>query len=459
MTAQHALHLRQQAAAWTQRNDHARAHALYCQLAAMGEDTRAEMAGSLLALGRNGQAHELMSQAITDEPAQPRWWWLRALTQLQAGHLHDALADLDACLQRDPGQLAARQKRAAVYMQLDQLEDARQELEDIAQRSPADAMAHANLGIIHLRSQDYDNALLHLRRARALAPAHTSIAHSLANALAGTGQLVQALSMFAQLEAQVPDSPALLADHALCQLAAGQATAAQRRYQRVLARYPSDAWALMGSYLCALSADTAEMPPAHWMDYQDLRQPIGSIDTTLCQHLLVLAKSHPRLRRDPLGKSTYGGQQSCLLDLSVHSDFHCLLPVLQQAATAYIHAMGTAPHANVHGWHRNPPAHWRLQAWVTVLEGSGGHQRPHIHPAGWASGVVYLDAGNDGPDGGMLVFGHPPDHLRLQLSVPEHCLIPADARLIMFPSHFLHHTTPYHGTRPRVSIAFDVVPA
>lgn len=441
----------------SQRQLHAQALPAYRALARQGVEVTAELAGTLMAMGDTTGALQVLDDALASSPEQARTWLLRALVHLQRGAWYPALADLDRCLALAPELLPARQKRAALHLQLDQLDEAREDFKAITALQPGDAMAHANIGIIHLRNQQFAAALEHLLHARKLAPSHPQIQHSLANALAGCGRLTEALSLFVRLEQQYPGRHGILADHALALLAAGQTHAARQRYRQVLQQAPADAWSLMGSYLCEQLAASAGSDTC-LMDYaSQLHQPIEPVAAAQCRQWLALALSHPQLRSDPLGKSTLGGQQSRLLDLEPGSPFHAVRTVLEDATTRY--AAHIARAAQPHSWHRGLPARRRLQAWITVLPGNGGHQRPHIHPAGWASGVLYLDAGNDAGPGGQLVFGHAPDHLDLRIPAHEHRYQPEDGQLVMFPSYFLHHTTPYNGQRPRVCIAFDVVPA
>jgi uncharacterized protein (TIGR02466 family) len=441
----------------SQRQLHAQALPAYRMLAQQGLEVTAELAGTLMALGDGSSALQVLSDALATAPDQARTWLLRALVHLQRGDWYPALADLDHCLSLAPALLPARQKRATLHLQLDQLDEAREDFKAIIALQPADGMAHANVGIIHLRNQQFSDALAYLLQARALTPSNPQIQHSLANALAGCERLTEALPLYSDLEQRHPGQHGIIADHALALLAAGQTQAAQQRYRQVLQQAPADAWSLMGSYLCEQLAAPAATGDSLMNYAHQLHQPVDPLSGAQCRHWLGLALSHPQLRSDPMGKSTQGGQQSRLLDLQPGSAFQDVHALLQSATLRYVSHIAQA--ARPHSWHRGVPGRWRLQAWITVLAGNGGHQRPHIHPAGWASGVLYLDAGNDGASGGQLVFGHAPDHLHLDVPVHEHRIQPVDGELVMFPSYFLHHTTPYNGQRPRVCIAFDVVPA
>lgn len=455
--SQQTAALFQHAQQLAQAGQHAAALALYRQLGARGVPVHQPLAGCLMALQQHDQAIQVLQQAIADGADPAGNGLLIALVQLEAGRQLPALQTLDHCLQLQPAWLPALRKRATLLAQMDRLEAACTDYQHILQQTPDDAQAAANLGVIHLRRQDYQQALPLLQKAAQALRGHPQVLRSLANCLRGLRQNQASLQLFSQLHLQHGNDPALLADHALALIADGQYQRALAMYQQALQLDPGDAWALMGAYLAANQLGNTSLT-ASLMDYPQLLGHFPSqLPAPLRKQLLPQALTHPRLRPDPLGKSTQGGQQSSLLDLSVDSPYHPLLHYIEAAVSQYMDGLpaGSRHHSP---WLTRKPDQWRLQAWITVLQGQGGHQRPHIHPAGWLSGVTYLDAG-DGADGeGELHFGHPTDEFNLPHAPFAHRVVPADGALLLFPSYFLHHTTPYYGKRPRVSIAFDLLP-
>lgn len=89
--------------------------------------------------------------------------------------------------------------------------------------------------------------------------------------------------------------------------------------------------------------------------------------------------------------------------------------------------------------------------WSTRLP-NGGYHIPHIHPQGGRSHVLYVDV----PDtfGGHLYFGVP----RYLPRVILHKVVPKTGEMVSFPNWLWHGVTPYKGTKPRLTIAFDTVP-
>lgn len=111
---------------------------------------------------------------------------------------------------------------------------------------------------------------------------------------------------------------------------------------------------------------------------------------------------------------------------------------------------------------RKIPQNVTIQSWVTICVGDG-YEDWHCHPAGWLSGVYYLDI----PDvaeatkpAGQIEFGP----LRLgghnDLDIwPKKLIEPRNDMLLLFPSCIGHRTYPTGLNEPRVSLAFDIVPA
>lgn len=102
-------------------------------------------------------------------------------------------------------------------------------------------------------------------------------------------------------------------------------------------------------------------------------------------------------------------------------------------------------------------------AWANVLY-DGGYNLPHLHADCMWSGVYYVDIGEadaDVPRCGMLELMDPRPGIET-LKVPGmpysggFRVQPRDGLLVMFPSWLYHFVRPYHGTRPRISIAFNL---
>lgn len=103
-----------------------------------------------------------------------------------------------------------------------------------------------------------------------------------------------------------------------------------------------------------------------------------------------------------------------------------------------------------------------IESWVNICTGDG-YEDWHCHPAGWLSGVYYLDVPDlaGAPDkAGQIEFGPLMlgDHNDLE-KWPRRRVTPKIDMLLLFPSYIGHRTYPTGLQEPRISIAFDVVPA
>jgi tetratricopeptide (TPR) repeat protein len=103
-------------------------------------------------------------------------------------------------------------------------------------------------------------------------------------------------------------------------------------------------------------------------------------------------------------------------------------------------------------------------SWSVRLR-SGGFHISHIHHTGWISSALYVSLPDqvaalaDGTIGqGALTFGIPDENLGLELT-PRRVETPRVGRLVIFPSYFWHGTIPFESEQPRLTVAFDALPA
>lgn len=88
-----------------------------------------------------------------------------------------------------------------------------------------------------------------------------------------------------------------------------------------------------------------------------------------------------------------------------------------------------------------------LGAWSTRLQTAGAHVA-HIHPRGHESHVIYVEV----PDrkSGLLGLGTP--------GIAYMEIAPTEGLHVSFPCWLWHRVTPYRGTAPRLTLAFDTAP-
>jgi uncharacterized protein (TIGR02466 family) len=105
-------------------------------------------------------------------------------------------------------------------------------------------------------------------------------------------------------------------------------------------------------------------------------------------------------------------------------------------------------------------ADYRIEGAWSVRLRPGGFHADHLHGQGWLSSACYiaLPKAIEQDKQGWLRFGRPGVPTRPDL--PGQAYVkPESGALVLFPSYMWHGTEPFAGDEPRLTIAFDVVPA
>lgn len=136
--------------------------------------------------------------------------------------------------------------------------------------------------------------------------------------------------------------------------------------------------------------------------------------------------------------------------------YEALEKILRKEISSYYSRFKSEECAYMNLW----PREFSLKGWFSRLV-KNGHQRSHIHPAGWLSGVVYLktiDALDS--DEGSIEFGlHGYDLPILDDNYTRKVHRPKRGEIVLFPSSLFHRTIPFNLDTERCVIAFDLLPA
>lgn len=425
----------------------------------MSNDTSAGAVRKLLLEGHREQARELLDAELASDPDQPELLYLRGMLNAGSGANLAAIADFDAALRLVPDLPPVLFNRGLVLYRLERMEEALADFVALSRIHPENPDVWANIGIIHAREGRPAEAIQSLDKAARLAPGAPHLLRTRANALRDLGQYRESVHLLRRVLALTPDDPATLTDYALALLSNGDLGQAHDCYRRALTIDPGDQTALAGLYITSNErGDNATA--ATLMDYEKLlgRSSLDPSEEMSIEAVRNAVLAHDQLVWEPAGRSTRIGKQSPMLDLSTGSHFHQFRKMITRQVEQRIRKLANDPALQGHPWLAAMPDRWRIQSWVTILD-QGGHQTPHIHPAGWLSGVFYVDTGEPETEGsGNLVFGHAQTELPLSQAAHEHQHQPVSGELVMFPSYFFHNTVPYSGKRPRISLAFDVIP-
>jgi Flp pilus assembly protein TadD len=281
-----------------------------------------------------------------------------------------------------------------------------------------------------------------------------------ANLLAAAAQAglavdpTRALAHAQQAAKLAPSDPAVVLTLCQAQLANGdaRAAAASARLARDLAPADQQALALLGTAQ-RLLGDAAHRETANYDLVRTYRldppSPWDSQMAFLVDLATALLGRH-RLAGHPIGQSTRGGGEASLDPrFSQEPAIRAFFEAVRAPIGQHIAAIGSAgrPFQIAGAW--------------SVLLRPGGFHANHVHPRGWISSAFYVALPNalaDESRAGWLKFGEPGPPTAPALP-PEHFVKPQPGLLALFPSHLWHGTVPFGGDEPRLTIAFDVVPA
>ncbi len=256
------------------------------------------------------------------------------------------------------------------------------------------------------------------------------------------------------------------AELALCEayLALGEPEGAMRLAEGVRRRRPLDqhvlaylatAWRMLGDPRYAALYDYSAFVRAWTID-----TPSGwsSLDAYLADLAAALHTLHG-LRGHPIGQSLRGGAQTSQnLRASKDPAIAAFFGAVDGPIRAHVEALGRGKDALRS---RNLGGYAMAGVWSVRLRPGGGRHVDHVHQRGWLSSACYIElppAVDAEGRQGWIKFGEPGVPTAPPLGA-EHHVKPAPGRLVLFPSYMWHGTAPFRGEAPRLTVAFDLVPA
>jgi tetratricopeptide (TPR) repeat protein len=180
---------------------------------------------------------------------------------------------------------------------------------------------------------------------------------------------------------------------------------------------------------------------------------LTAFNDALARHI----KTHPTLQGGVM--STENGKHTGELLRAPKGPMGAMEARIDEAIRWYIDNLPDDPDHPAVKW---APSEWKLTSWGVVMHNKG-HERAHIHPNGWLSGVFYLslpDVLND-PDRqpeGWLEFGRPTADLHVKSELTVRHYKPEYGQMFLFPSYFYHGTIPFKSEQRRICVSFDVEP-
>lgn len=398
-------------------------------------ETRLVLARALQDQGRLEEAESMFEQALLLRPsyavahrdlAQLRW--------MRTGDAGAALAALDRAISAAPGEVELLLIRSIVLEFTGNVGSALTSAEEGLARAPRDIHFLRQTAHLHAERGDAERAVVLARRAAELAAADPGVEVTLCEALLASGRIGEAEAAAAQLCASQP-----LDQHGIALRATAWRMLGNRRYHALY------------DYGSLVASCTLEAPPG-W----------SSLETFLKALAAELEGLH-RFRTHPFQQSVRGGSQLPLNAAEFDRPLiRALFAGIEAAVNRHLSALGggTDPFRT-----RNTGRMVVTGAWSVRLD-SGGHHTDHVHSRGWLSSAFYVsvpssisrsDAGYS-QRAGWLRLGRPGIATKPPLA-PDFYVKPQAGSLVLFPAYMWHGVERFESEEPRISVAFDALPA
>lgn len=423
-------------------------------------------------LGKPAQALSCFDKAEALGLKGPQLLDARSAARIDLGEIEQAMRDINDLTVQFPQYTAGHVTRANLLWQYGDTvhasTDPLQSFREAADAQPDNGQLQlAFIGFL-LEVRHAEEALQRVRQLRQREDAAVLMALE-ADALDRLGELQAATALYEksyQLFGQ--RDPAFLNSFSRHLLKSGQWQHAAQLAEKVTQLNPLDqeGWANLGT-AWRLLQDEREF----WlMDYERLItsiavEPPDGFDTMeeFLEQLAPALDARHKSSREPAQQSLRGGSQT-EGQLFGRND-----PIIDKAESALLAAVNrhiaSLPVDSTHPFlNRNTGQVKMRGSWSVKLRSSGNHVN-HIHSQGWMSSAFYVSL----PDSvktsrtttdqaGWICFGQPPAELTLDLPA-RHSIQPKEGYLALFPSYMWHGTVPFEDTEPRLTIAFDMVPA
>jgi tetratricopeptide (TPR) repeat protein len=323
--------------------------------------------------------------------------------------------------------------------------------------------ALSGLGMVEFQAGRYEAALDLVKRAMALGAVSAGYFMNLGAICVKAGRPDEAEAAFREAIAREPGYGDPYYDLGNLYLSLGRADEAIAVFKACMAArgrdfhalaYQAHAFAEAGRVAEAgrlLDFDT--YVKAYRFELPDGFASIADFNKTLGRYI----KTHPTLQGGVM--STENGRHTGELIKPPLGPMEPMVTRIDEAVRWYKQQLPNDPGHPAVRW---APERWRLTAWGVVMH-NRGHERPHIHPNGWLSGVFYLQLPSVIGDParrpeGWLEFGKPTPHLNVSAGFDVRQYQPAYGQMFLFPSYYYHGTVPFRSDERRVCVAFDVEP-
>lgn len=383
-------------------------------------------ASALMKLYRFEEGEALLRSSIARSPSNADAQKLLAQFRFMRGD-SDFASDLAAATAAHPGDAALQLAYGQVLHGANRIGDAEETLRTALHYCPNSRLLGL-LATVYQEGGRFDEALATAQRAVAVDPEDDLLSDYVIDALMSLGRADEALPLIAAARKRLPTNQWYIAVEATAARLLGNP-----RYE----------------YLC----DYSEMIRIYELDPPDGWNSMDAFH----QDLLPVLRARHKFQQHPLDQSLRSGTQTPR-NLIGDPDpvIQGFISALHKPIAAYREAIGRDRQHPLRS--RNSGRSVLTGCWSVRLKKGGFHVN-HVHPEGWISSAYYAEVPEEVADedakSGWIKFGE------TRYPVPgaevERLVQPVAGRLVLFPSYLWHGTTPIHGDKPRMTLAFDVV--
>lgn len=373
------------------------------------------------------------------------------------GRTDEAVAAYRDIIQHAPEQLDAHETLARLLPQLGRSGEALDAYRWALQARPQAPALWGSALRSAFAMRDYRQLADWAVQAEALIGPYPEVRVARAAALSRLGDQVRAIDLLRDVVRQAPADGSAHQHLAHSLLASGDAKAAEQHALKASEIEPLNQapWALLSVVWRVLSD-----PREAWLaDYERLVMPID-LDAApgFFDELAERLTEWHTAREHPADQSLRGGTQT-RGNLFARKD-----PLIErltaQIRNGVLNRLRQLPDDTTHPFlGRKTEDFGFAGSWSVRLRSEGFHIS-HIHQEGWMSSALYVslppEVGQG--DAGALAFGIPDEALGLDLPA-RRIERPQVGRLVIFPSYMWHGTLPFESQQPRLTVAFDAVPA
>jgi tetratricopeptide (TPR) repeat protein len=423
------------------------------------EDVRSRhnLATLLREMDRRDEAIAETEAAVTSMPVPPETATLHAHLLGDLGRLEEAVKAYRDIVQHAPEAIDAHETLARLLPQIGRQGEALDSYRRALSVAPQSPLLWGSALRSAFALHDYAQLGDWARQAEAAIGPYPEVRIARGAALSRLGDQSGAIGVLRGVLADHPDSGAAHQHLAHSYAVAGDIRAAENHALKAsqIEPYNQAPWALL-TVIWRLLDDPREA----WLaDYDRLVMPID-LDAApgFFEELAARLTEWHTTREHPADQSLRGGTQT---RGNLFDRRDPLVQRLQaQIRNGVLNRLRQLPDDPKHPFLSRKGDDIRFAGSWSVRLRSEGFHISHIHQEGWISSALYVSLPPEVGQGeaGALAFGVPDAALGLDLP-PRRVERPQVGRLVIFPSYMWHGTLPFESEHPRLTVAFDAVPA